>query len=280
MTPDNGGRELQDAPSGRMRRIAAVLITLVAPGAGHFLAGHFCRGVLWVAIGMACILSIPATMMIGLVGSVLARLGVTLDTLRLVDRRPAWRAVVVGLAGLVVLGAMWNAVVRTYYIRALRIPTGAMEPTLLAGDFLMANNFVFRMTNPRRGEIIIFRYPGNPSVDFIKRCVAVEGQRVEIRDKELYVEGVRQVEPYVIHIDPRVLPREISRRDNFGPIVVPNGHIFMMGDNRDDSHDSRFWGPLAVAFVKGKAEFLYWSWDSGHRRLRLDRLGRSLLSQR
>src|SRR2546425_874873 len=89
--------------------------------------------------------------------------------------------------------------------------------------------------------------------------LTVVGQTLEIRDKVLYVDGKAQVEPYVIHSDDRVLPKEISARDNFGPTVVPRGHIFMMGDNRDNSHDSRFWGPLPLNLIKGKAMILYWS---------------------
>jgi len=91
-----------------------------------------------------------------------------------------------------------------------------------------------------------------PSRDFIKRCVAVEGQTVEIRDKVLFVDGKAQVEPYIIHSDDRVLPKEISARDNFGPTVVPKGHLFMMGDNRDNSHDSRFWGPWRSTSSRGR----------------------------
>src|SRR3990172_9178198 len=156
-----------------------------------------------------------------------------------------------------------------------------MEKTLLIGDFLFINKMIYgpelapgwkgrnlfdvrfpAIRQPKPGDIIVFRYPVNPAIDYIKRCVAVEGQTVEIRDKSLYVDGVAQEEPYVVHGDPRVLPRESSARDNFGPLVVPDGHVFMMGDNRDNSYDSRFWGALPIRNVKGKAMFLYLSWDA------------------
>ena len=175
--------------------------------------------------------------------------------------------------------------------QAYQIPTGSMENTLLVGDYLFINKMLYgseidiglgghrlvyyrlpAFRRPAQGDIIVFRYPENPRQDFIKRCVAVGGQTVEIRDKVLYVDGVRQVEPYVVHIDPRVLPRSISQRDNFGPFKVPEGDLFMMGDNRDNSHDSRFWGPLPISLVKGKAAVRYFSWDGDHHAVRFNRM--------
>ena len=180
---------------------------------------------------------------------------------------------------------------RTFLVEAFRIPSGSMENTLLVGDFLFVNKLVYgseidigaaghrlvyyrfpAIRQPQRGDVIVFRYPDDPSRDFIKRCVAVEGQTVEIRDKVLYVNDKAQVEPYIIHSDDRILPKEISARDNFGPTVVPKGHIFMMGDNRDNSHDSRFWGPLSLDLIKGKAMILYWSWDADRNMPRWNRL--------
>jgi signal peptidase I len=191
----------------------------------------------------------------------------------------------------IVLAVVLTVVIRGLVVQAFRIPSGSMEDTLLTGDFLFVNKMVYgseidvglgdyrllhyrfpAIRRPQRGDIIVFRFPEDPGRDFIKRCVATEGQRVEVRDKVLYVDGTRMDESYVIHGDPRVLPRGANARDNFGPIVVPRGHIFMMGDNRDNSLDSRFWGPLPIDLVKGKAMILYWSWDGDRRQPRLNRL--------
>jgi signal peptidase I len=191
----------------------------------------------------------------------------------------------------IVLAAILTIVIRGLVIQAFRIPTGSMEDTLLVGDFLFVNKMVYgseidigfggnrlvyyrfpSIRNPKPGDIIVFRYPDDPARDFIKRCVAVAGQTVEIRDKVLYVDGVAREEPYAVHKDPRVLPGETSPRDNFGPYVVPRDHIFMLGDNRDNSHDSRFWGALPQNLVKGKSMFLYWSWDQERRLPRWNRL--------
>jgi signal peptidase I len=193
------------------------------------------------------------------------------------------------------LAVVLTIVIRGLVIQAFRIPTGSMEDTLLVGDFLFVNKMVYgseidigfggnrflyyrfpAIRDPRPGDIIVFRYPDDPARDFIKRCVAVGGQTVEIRDKVLYVDGRAREEPYAVHKDPRVLSREMNRRDNFGPYVVPQGHLFMMGDNRDNSHDSRFWGALPRHLVKGQSMFLYWSWDGERRLPRLGRLFRGV----
>jgi signal peptidase I len=191
----------------------------------------------------------------------------------------------------IVLAAILTVVIRGLVIQAFRIPSGSMEDTLLVGDFLFVNKMIYgseidigyggnrlvyyrfpAIRDPKPGDIIVFRYPDDPARDLIKRCVAVQGQTVEIRDKVLYVDGVTREEPYAVHKDPRVLPGETNPRDNFGPFVVPQGHLFMLGDNRDNSHDSRFWGALPRNLVKGKSMFLYWSWDEERRLPRWNRL--------
>jgi signal peptidase I len=179
------------------------------------------------------------------------------------------------LVGVIVVLAFRGMVAQAY-----QIPSGSMERTLLIGDYIYINKMLYgseidiglgsrrlvhyrfpAIRKPRPGDIIVFRYPEDVRKDFIKRCVAVEGQIIEIKDKALYVNGARRNEPFAMHVDEHVLPREISPRDNFGPITVPRGCIFMMGDNRDNSLDSRFWGPLPIDLVKGKAIFRYFSWD-------------------
>lgn len=195
----------------------------------------------------------------------------------------------------IVVGLLVVSLFRAVVAQAYQIPSGSMERTLLVGDFLFINKMIYgpeiapgwkgknlfdlrfpAIRKPRPGDIIVFRYPVNPAVDYIKRCVAVEGQRVEIRDKVLYVDGKERKEPYAIHGDPRVFPAGESPRDNFGPVTVPRDHVFMMGDNRDNSYDSRFWGPLPLENVKGKAMFLYLSWDRERMLPRFERFFRAV----
>ena len=175
----------------------------------------------------------------------------------------------VGIAILIVF------IIQTFIIRAFRIPSGSMEDTLLVGDFLLANKFVYGaqlpwinvrvpgLRDPRPGDIVIFRCPDDLKKDYIKRCIAVGGQTVEIRNKTVYVDSRPQkLPPLGKHIDPRVAPADIDPRDNYGPVVVPRNHFFCMGDNRDNSRDSRYWGFLPKKLLRGKAMVLYFSWES------------------
>ena len=160
---------------------------------------------------------------------------------------------------------------RAFVIQAFRIPSGSMKNTLLVGDFLFVNKFLYGpkipftdqrlpgIRGPKPGDIIVFSAPIGEGKDFIKRCIAVEGQTVEVRNKRFYVDGVALDEPYAIHSNSHNIG---APRDELSPFTVPPGHLFMVGDNRDDSHDSRYWGPLSMDRVKGKAIFLYFSWDS------------------
>ncbi len=160
---------------------------------------------------------------------------------------------------------------RAFVIQAFRIPSESMVPTLLVGDFLFVNKFEYGpkipfthtrlpgLRKPRRGDVIVFQWPLNPTKDFIKRCIATEGQTVEVHDKRVIVDGDTLREPYSVHIDPGVHPAGYDVRDTFGPYTVGPHQLFMMGDNRDNSNDSRFWGPVDMDLVRGRAMFIYFS---------------------
>ncbi|MCK4857291.1 MAG: signal peptidase I [candidate division Zixibacteria bacterium] len=152
-------------------------------------------------------------------------------------------------------------ILRMFVVQAYRVSSGSMESTLQEGDFLFVNKFTYIFSEPKLGDIIVFEYPLNPAKDFIKRIVALPGQKVEIRDKRFYVDDILVTgTPGVIHTDSGIIPELFSSRDNFGPYQVPAGQYFVMGDNRDDSRDSRFWGSLERKYIKGKVLFIYWSW--------------------
>jgi signal peptidase I len=172
--------------------------------------------------------------------------------------------------------------IRTFVVQAFKIPSGSMIPTLLIGDHILVNKFTYGIKNPFTGEdwlemgdpqrhdIVVFKFPQNPSQDFIKRVVGVGGDRIEIIDKRVYVNGGLFIEPHAVNDKPETLP---SARDNFGPVTVPPHSLFVMGDNRDNSHDSRFWGFVDLKAIKGKAFLLYWSWDREDFSVRWGRLG-------
>jgi signal peptidase I len=176
--------------------------------------------------------------------------------------------------------------IRAYFVQAFKIPSGSMIPTLLIGDHILVNKFIYGTTipfsdkrvlvfrKPEKGDIIVFKYPEDPSRDFIKRVMAVEGDVIESRNKVIYVNGTPLKEPYAQHTDNYVRSRELDVRDNFGPITVPKGKYFMMGDNRDQSYDSRYWGFVDRKEIKGEAFIIYWSWDSKKHWPRFDRIGK------
>jgi signal peptidase I len=155
---------------------------------------------------------------------------------------------------------------RATVVQAFRIPTSSMEETLLVGDFLLVNKFLYgakipftnfrlpKIREPKIGDIIVFRHP-TEGKDFIKRCIGLPGDRVEIRNDVVYVNGEPLDEPY------KVLHGFSRSMSNFGPVLVPEDHLFMLGDNRHNSYDSRSWGPLHQKHIKGKAMVIYFSWD-------------------
>ncbi len=174
------------------------------------------------------------------------------------EHKPLWREYLeTAIIALVAAGLL-----RFFVVSAYRVSSSSMEDTLLEGDYIFVNKLAYKYgTSPQTGDIIVFKYPNNPRKDFIKRIVALPGQTVQIADKVLYVDGqVAEIPIHSKHIDKRIIPGDLSFRDNFGPYVVPEGNYFVMGDNRDDSRDSRFWGPVPEENIRGKAVFIYWSW--------------------
>lgn len=176
-------------------------------------------------------------------------------------------------------------IIRTFVVQAFKIPSGSMKNTLLIGDHILVNKFIYGVKipflhttlipikDPRRGDIVVFEYPNDPSKDFIKRVVGVAGDTVEIRDKSVYVNGKRIAdEPYAQHTDDRIFSpyncmgsaAVCCNRDQCQPLTVPPNSLFVMGDNRDNSHDSRFWGFVNLKAVKGKAFIIYWSWNGNN----------------
>ncbi|MHB8788519.1 MAG: signal peptidase I [Desulfobulbaceae bacterium] len=174
--------------------------------------------------------------------------------------------------------------IRTFIIQAFKIPSGSMLPTLLIGDHLLVNKFIYGIkvpftgtvlvpiNSPERNDVIVFRYPQDPKLDYIKRVIAIGGDTIESRDKVLYVNGKPFDDKYGVRMDDSVADGTLSPRDNFGPIVVPEGKVFVMGDNRDNSYDSRFWGFVDQKAILGKALIIYWSWDVERPLFSLDRL--------
>ena len=216
------------------------------------------------------------------------------------------------------IAIMLALVIRAFVIQAFKIPSGSMIPTLLVGDHILVNKFIYGsrvpfsdgriliFKTPKKGDIVVFSFPKNKEKpectsmyknissrivntlqnenptylfqdeckDFIKRVIGIGGDKIEVKDKKLYVNGKLQDEPYIVHTDHDV---EKTQRDNFGPFIVPHNSVFAMGDNRDQSYDSRYWGIVPIDNIKGKAFIMYWSWNDGGNlltKVRWNRLGR------
>jgi len=173
----------------------------------------------------------------------------------------------------IVVAILLALFIRTFVVQAFKIPSGSMLPTLLIGDHLLVNKFIYGIKvpftgkllvpikEPKAGDIIVFRYPKDRSIDYIKRVVGEPGDTIQLKNKKLYINGKRVDDPHAHFTSTSVMPASMSPKDNFGPITVPEGKYFVMGDNRDNSSDSRFWGYVEEADVLGKAMIIYWSWD-------------------
>ena len=176
----------------------------------------------------------------------------------------------------IVIAILLALFIRTFVVQAFKIPSGSMKETLQIGDHILVNKFIYGVKlpflqsviipikEPKKEDIIVFRYPENPKLDFIKRVVGVHGDIVKVRNKKLYVNDELVDRHYAIHTDPHIIPAVYNKRDNFGPVVVPPDSLFVMGDNRDNSKDSRFWGFVKLKAVKGKAFMIYWSWNKNN----------------
>jgi signal peptidase I len=186
----------------------------------------------------------------------------------------------------IVIAIILALFIRTFVVQAFKIPSGSMEDTLAIGDHILVNKFIYgtkipftdkrilKIRDPRRGDVIVFEYPEDPSKDFIKRVIGTPGDVIEEKDKVVYVNGKPYVNPHEVHKENDLIPREQNPRDNFGPVTVPADSYFMMGDNRDRSYDSRFWGFVKNSKIKGLAFIKYWSWDSTKFRVRWGSIGK------
>lgn len=190
----------------------------------------------------------------------------------------------------IVIAVVLALFIRTFVVQAFKIPSGSMVPTLVVGDHILVNKFIYgikipftdktliEVSEPERGDVIVFKFPLDSGKDYIKRVIGLPGDRIQIVNKHLFINGKPAPDSHAFYSES--IPRAISDRDNFGPITVPPEMLFVMGDNRDDSHDARFWKDekgnrvyVPLSYVKGKALFIYWSWDRKHFSVRWSRLG-------
>jgi len=205
------------------------------------------------------------------------------------------KTVVREYAEALIIALVLALLIRTFIVQAFKIPSGSMEPTLLIGDHLLVSKFSYSIhvpnevpftsiqlfpdihffsSVPERGNIIVFKFPLDPSKDYIKRVIGLPEETIQIIRQRVYINDKLLKEPYAHHSQPS--SPDSGTRDNMAPLRIPEGHVFVMGDNRENSSDSRVWGVLDLKNLRGKAQWIYWSWDSEDTGVRTDRLGTSV----
>lgn len=268
----------------------AGLLSLITPGLGQIYNGQIYKAIIFF---FGPLLFIPPTiyillygltrftLIIGLSVIFLYSVAIVADAIVVATRIRAtytahrfnkWYIYIALLALALGFNSMIGNYIRSSYVQAFKLPSESMQPTLLVGDHVLVDKRA-SARDLQRGDLIVFRYPKDPTKDFMKRVVAIGGDKVEIRDKVLFVNDKPQNEPYVLYSEPDIIPKQRDPRDNFGPIIVPAQSYFVLSDNRDRGMDSRFYGVVDKMLVKGKLLTIYWSWDKINRAVRWERIG-------
>lgn len=196
----------------------------------------------------------------------------------LIEAKTKRKSVLREYAEAIAIAVVLALFIRTFVVQAFKIPSGSMKPTLLVGDHILVNKFIYgikipftdntiiNLGKPNRGDVVVFKYPLDTKKDYIKRVVGLPGDKVELVNKQLFINDR-------VTDDPHASYSIYGNLRNFGPVSVPAHHLFVMGDNRDESSDSRVWGFVPDAYLKGKAFLIYWSWDRTNFGVRWSRLG-------
>lgn len=255
----------------------AAVLTLLEIGLGHIYSGNLQRGIILYCIAQciflvfALFMTVVAPTAVFMISAILGiaafAIYCVVDSALIASRRKEnyklakYNRWFVYVGYLLVAGLLGQAsvsfVVTPYLVQAFKMPTGSMEPTLLIGDHLLVNKRIYRAKEPQRGDVIVFRYPRNPETSYVKRLIGEPGDMLEMVGRTVYINGKPIVENYVQYIDPA------SIYAHYGPYHIPPGQYFVMGDNRDLSQDSRFWGFVPRENLFGKPLLIYWSFEIG-----------------
>jgi signal peptidase I len=255
--------------------ILAFFLSLVAPGLGHIYNGHLKEGVSFLAgfllvylmfsslllkfYGMVCYVVIMVSLFLYILLDALLG-AIKLRAIALKSHHKWYIYLAVFLLSSVVIRPLLGWTIKNYIVRAYKIPSSGMEPTLLVGDHLIANMRIYKSEKPKRGDIVIFEFSKDPSKDFIKRVIGIEDEKVEVIDNKIYINDQLLDDPWGYFGDGGST-KGLPVLERFGPVVVPKDSLFVLGDNRNNSQDSRFFGFVNIKQVKGKALYLYWAKD-------------------
>jgi signal peptidase I len=253
----------------KRKPIIAFLLSVITPGLGQIYNGRFKRGIILylillllsvalIFLGMFSTFYGAIIIFLIILGfSIFIWLDALFDAIKLkgVPLKPynKWYIylVIVLISGFV--NSMISSVTKNNIVRAYKIPASSMEPALLVGDHFIADMKIYKSEKPKRGDLVVFEFPKDPSKDFIKRVIATEGEKIEIIRNKIYINDQLMDDPWGHFTMPR------SSIEDYGPVRVPEGSLFVMGDNRDNSQDSRFWGFVNIRKVKGKPLYIYWA---------------------
>jgi len=269
-------------------------------GLGHLYAGNPKRGLIlfgiwsfWALLCSVILLTVPNIfiIIIFLIGGFAFFVFCVVDAFSIAKKRkenyePAkYNRWFVYLGYFVILSLISALLSAGFKTNAFNITSGSMEPVLLVGDSILVNEVIYGVkipilrktiipvTDPKRDDIVVFIYPVDRSMSLIKRVIGVAGDKIEIVNKKIFINDKNYKDSYGVFKDSDILPQSVEPRDNFGPVTVPENSIFVMGDNRDESLDSRYWGFVDLRDIEGKAFIIYWSWDSDLHRPRWERFG-------
>jgi len=267
----------------------AAILSLVTIGLGHMYAGRAKKGLLLFGIHLvlftlSLILMLWSSHMLGLVSIVVVGVGyllyVIIDAIKtakscgkeysLKNYNKWYFYFATIVAANLLITPSFEVIVEKYVLKTYTIPTRAMMPTIKPGDNIVVNKACYHFDEFKRGDLIVFESPRDPSQDFIKRLIGIGGDKIQLKNKKLYLNGEVQDEHYAVYNEANISD---SEQVNFGPITVPEGALFVMGDNRDNSFDSRYFGSVASDKVKGKAVSIFWSWDKESKTVRWNRIG-------
>ncbi len=266
-------------------------LNLLMPGLAQISCGKIKRGIIWYflaylvtsAAAYICIYPLaPLNIIFAAILIITFYLLIVLDAQRIakdplnsLNLKPlAGYSVLVSIVILhsLIINPVISGVIKHNFIQAYQFPSKSMTPTILQGDRILVNKYIYKSKDPSHGDVVIFPYPKKPKQDYLKRIIAIGGDKIEIKSKKVFINGQELTENYAVKLGPKI----IKQRDDFGPITIPADSVFVMGDNRDNSYDSRYWGAVKKKDIKAKVINIYWSWDSDTGKVRWSRLGMSI----
>ncbi len=252
----------------KRKPILAFLLSLVTPGLGQIYNGQLKKGISYL-VGFYLIYIVFSFLLLILYGMIIylivmigvfffiwidaVRGAIKVKAIELKSYNKWYIYLIIFLLCNVAILPLLRWTFRNNIARPYKIRSSTMAPALLVGDYLVADMRIYKSQKPQRGDIIIFEFPKDPSMDFIKRVIGMEGEEVEIVKNKIYINDKLLDDPW------GYFTKDYPALDTFGPVVVPKDSLFVLGDNRNNSQDSRYWGFVKVEKVKGKALYLYWA---------------------